>query len=122
MSKPLRQGATNIRIGPFVDSSDGVTPEESLTISQSDILLGKVGGSLTQKADTNSAVHDSGGWYDCALATADTDTLGPMDVSVQVSGAAPYFTTFNVMPTAVYDSLVCNFTSATETNLIIRYG
>jgi hypothetical protein len=98
----LRQStASQIKIGPFVDSSDGVTPEESLTISSGDIKLSKNGGTMASSSD--SGVHDADGWYTTTLGTGDTDTVGRLQLSCYESGALPVFGEFMVLEEEVYD-------------------
>lgn len=107
MSTLLKQStAVDIGLGPFVDQSDGFTPETSLTISQADVRLKKNGGAWAQKADTNAATHEENGWYEVALNTTDTNTLGELIVAVNESGALPVWRVFQVVPANVYDSLV----------------
>ncbi len=102
----LEQSAhQTIKIGPFVDSTDGVTPETGLTISQADVRLTKMSGDFAQKANTSAAAHDENGWYDCIFNGVDVATLGSLEVSVQESGALPYWKEFMVVSTEVYDSL-----------------
>jgi hypothetical protein len=96
----------NIRIGPFVDDSDGVTPETGLTINQSDIRLSKNGGDFAQSANSGGATHDEYGWYYLILASGDVDTVGRLDISISVSGALPVWKEFTVVPAVVYDSLI----------------
>ena len=105
--KLLRQntGVTK-KIGPFLDSTDGITPETSLSIPQSSVLLSKSGASLAQKAETTAGAHDANGWYDILLSAADTDTLGELVIDIQVSGAIPVWERFTVVPAVVYDALV----------------
>ena len=50
-----QNNAATIMVGPFLDDSDGVTPETGLTISQADVRLSKEGGAHAQKADSGSA-------------------------------------------------------------------
>lgn len=94
------------KLGPFVDSGDGVTPETGLTIAQSDVKLSKNGGAFAQKNDATGGTHDTGGWYAIPLNTTDTGTLGKLAVSIQVAGAAPYWKEFQVVPAEVYDTLI----------------
>lgn len=98
--------AATIKLGPFVDSTDGVTPETGLTISQADIRLSKNGGAFAQSNNIAGAVHDENGWYGIPLDTTDTGTLGRLQVAVYESGALPCFSDFMVVPANVYDSLV----------------
>lgn len=99
--------ATTLLLGPFVDSTDGVTAETALTISQSDVQLWKEGGTtLAQKNDATSATHRSLGMYTCPVNTTDTATLGLLSVNVQESGALPIRQDYTVVPANVYDSMV----------------
>jgi len=103
----LRQStAATRKIGPFVDSTDGVTPETGLTISQADVRLSKNGGDFAQKHDATGCTHDEDGWYGCPLDATDTGTLGSLVVAIAVSGALPVWHEFMVLPADVYDSLV----------------
>lgn len=103
----LRQStAATIKLGPFVDSSDGVTAETALTISQADVRLSKNGGDMAQKNSATSATHDEIGYYDVSLDTTDTNTLGRLRVMVSESGALPVWHDFIVLPANVYDSLI----------------
>lgn len=98
--------AFTFRIGPFVDSTDGVTAETGLTIGQADIQISKNGGAFAQTSASPTTTHDTDGWYQCPLTTTDTNTLGPLTVQIVVSGAAPVWEHFMVLPAAVYDSLI----------------
>lgn len=108
----LKQGAAvTIKMGPFVDASDGVTPEDALTIQKADVRLSKNGGdygacSTDQGESDAGAPHDELGEYDIALGTGDTDTVGRLKVLVAKSGALPVWAEFTVLPANVYDSLI----------------
>jgi hypothetical protein len=93
-------------IGPFVDQSDGNTPETTLTITQPDIRLKKNGGAWAQKAAAQTLSHEENGWYEVTLDATDTDTLGELIVAVHESGALPVYRYFTVVPANVYDSFV----------------
>lgn len=106
MTMWLRQStAVTVKVGPFLDSGDGVTAEDSLTISQADVRLSKNGGDIAQKNESSSATHDELGYYDIALDTTDTNTLGRLVLIVSESGALPIWQTFMVVPANVWDSL-----------------
>lgn len=97
--------ASTLLLGPFLDSSDGVTAETALTISQSDVLLWKEGGTtLAQKNESTSCTHRSNGLYTCPIDATDTNTLGTFVVSVAESGALPVRQDYLVVPANVYDS------------------
>jgi hypothetical protein len=99
--------ATTLLLGPFVDSTDGVTAETALTISQADVLLWKEGGTtLAQKNEATTCTHRSNGLYTCPVNTTDTNTLGTLVVSVAESGALPIRLDYQVVPANVYDSIV----------------
>lgn len=99
--------ATTLLLGPFVDETDGKTAETALTISQSDVLLWKEGGTtLAQKNESTSCTHRSNGLYTCPINTTDTGTLGVLTVSVHESGALPVRQDYTVVPAEAYDSLV----------------
>ena len=60
----LKQNATPIiKIGPFIDDTDGKTAETTLTITQADVRLSKNGGNMAQKGGTSSCTHDELGIY-----------------------------------------------------------
>jgi len=102
----LRQStAVTIKLGPFVDATDGVTAETALTIAQADVRLTKNGGDIAQKSESASATHDELGYYNVALDTTDTNTVGTLRVMVSESGALPVFRDFQIVEEAVYDAL-----------------
>lgn len=94
-----------IKVGPFLDETDGKTAETALTISQADVRLSKAGGDYAQKNESTTLSHDEIGMYDCILNTTDTNTLGILTVSVHESGALPVRQDYAVLPSNVYDSL-----------------
>lgn len=98
--------AVDIALGPFVDSTDGVTAETALTITQSEVRLKKNGGAWAQKNQASSATHEENGWYEVSLDTTDTNTLGVLVVAVNESGALPVWREFMVVPANVYESMV----------------
>ena len=103
---PLKQStAVNVMLGPFVDSTDGVTTEESLTLAQADLQISKNGGAAAQKNNVTSATHIYGGNYSVPLDTTDTGTLGSLRLMCKKSGALPVVKDFMVLPANVYDSL-----------------
>ena len=95
-----------IQLGKFVDDADFKTAETSLTIANTDIKLFKHGA--TSQADKNSggATHIANGYYYATLDATDTNTLGMLEVTVDVTGALPVKREFMVLPANVYDSLV----------------
>lgn len=96
--------ASTVMIGPFVDSTDGVTPETALTISQADIRISKNGGAFAQTNNATGATHAENGWYSVPLDTTDTSTSGRLQVVVAEAGALQVFATFTVVEEQVYDA------------------
>ena len=97
--------AITLKIGPFLDSTDGNTVEGGLTISQADVRLSKNGGNIAQKNEATSCTHDELGWYDCPVDTTDTNTLGRLDLMVHESGALQVWHQYMIVPSNVWDSL-----------------
>lgn len=106
MTVHLKQStAATVPMGPFLDSTDGVTPEESLTISQADIKLSKNGGAFAQSNNAAGASHAANGHYLVPLDTTDTNTLGRLRVAITESGATPVWQDFMVLSANVWDAL-----------------
>lgn len=97
--------AITLPIGPFVNSTDGVTPATALSLTQAETRLSKNGGAFAQKTDAGTATHGEEGNYLVSLDATDTDTLGRLRVSVYVAGALPVWLDCMVMPANVWDSL-----------------
>ena len=97
--------AVDLPIGPFLDSTDGVTAETALTLTQPDIRLKKNGGAWAQKNAAQTLSHEEAGWYEVALDTTDTNTLGVLYLAVAESGALPVWHEYMVMPANVWDSM-----------------
>ena len=93
--------AATIRFGPFVDATDGYTAETGLTINRANVRLSKNGGAFAQKHEASAATHDENGWYEVALDTTDTNTLGRLMVAISVAGARPVSMWFVVQPAEV---------------------
>lgn len=107
MARWLKQStAFTFRIGPFLDSTDGVTAETGLSIAQADLQISKNGGAFAQTSASPTTTHDADGWYQCPLTATDTDTLGPLTVQVVMAGALPVWEHFVVVPAEVYDTFV----------------
>ena len=92
-----------VLIGPFVDSTDGSTAETGLTIANTDIRLSANGANMFAKT-SGGGTHDEAGWYTITLDATDTATVGSLQLSVDVSGALPVFTEFQVLEENVYDA------------------
>jgi hypothetical protein len=103
----LRQGTSAaLVIGPFLDDTDGKTPETGLTITQADIRISKAGFAFDAQHGTSGGVHNEAGWYWILLDSTDTDTLGDLIVHVAIPGALPVWVCHQVKPPAIYDAFV----------------
>lgn len=104
----LRQSAAaTLRLGPFLDKTDGVTEETGLSMAATDVQLSKGGGAFGNKNDATAPVHDEEGWYSCVLDATDTATLGILIVKVQAAAThLPVWHSFVVVPADVYVTLV----------------
>jgi len=109
MARWLKQStAFTFRVGPFVDSTDGVTAETALSIAQADIQISKNGGAFAQTSASPTTTHDADGWYQCPLTATDTNTLGPLTVQIVMAGALPVWEHFMVVPANVYESIIAD--------------
>jgi len=109
---------TGIRLGPFVDQTDGFTAETGLTLAQADIRLSKNEGAFAQKNEATSCTHLENGYYKCPLDATDTGTAGILLVAVNESGALPVWKECTVLPGATFDALVTNAAGAANGFLI----
>lgn len=99
----------DVRLGPFVDATDGVTPETGVTLSgadQAEILKANGAATVDISGATWAAVTGADGWYDLTLTTSHTDTVGEMVIVVQDSSVClPVFAKFQVLEESIYDAM-----------------
>jgi len=104
----LRQSTEmKVRVGPFVDVSDGFTPQTDITLAGNEAEALKHNGAATVDISSNTwaAVTGCRGWYDLTLTTDDTDTLGQLTIVVQDdSDCLPVFRDFLVVTQNYWDS------------------
>jgi hypothetical protein len=106
MSKWLKQSTSvDVPIGPFLDETDGKTPETALTITQPDIRLKKNGGAWAQKNAAQTLSHEENGYYEVTLDATDTNTLGLLRVAVTEAGALPVWEDYLVVPSMTRSSV-----------------
>lgn len=103
----LRQSTASqeVLLGPFVDDTDGKTAETGLTIANTDIKIWKNGGTTESDKNSGGATHVASGRYYAVLDATDTNTIGPLEINVHVSGALPVRRECCVLDEAVYDVL-----------------
>lgn len=108
-----------VPLGVFVDAADGATPETALTINASAIKLWKNGGtSVTAKNDAAGATHRADGNYTTTLDATDTNTLGPLVITVADAAARPVRVECEVLPAIIFDSLGVNLGLASDMKAI----
>lgn len=98
--------ATTVLIGPFVDATDGATPETGLAGAMT-VNLSKNGAAQAARNSSTAITHDAGGYYRVHLDATDTNTAG--NLKLIVTNAAthlPVFENFRVRTANNYDSLV----------------
>ncbi len=116
----LRQSTASqeISLGQFLNSTNGNTEEDGLTIANTDIKLRKGGAITLANKNSGGATNISNGVYHATLDATDTNTLGMLEVYVHVSGALATKAVYMVLPAASYDALVTdglnNFDPASE--------
>lgn len=115
----LRQSTASqeIPLGPFLDDTDGKTAETALSIANTDIKIWKTGAASEVSKNSGGATHMASGRYVATLDATDTDTIGPLEVNVHVSGALPVKVRANVLSAAVYDVMFGTVAPATSTNI-----
>lgn len=100
----LRQStAATLLLGPYLDSTDGVTPETALAPT---VRLARAGGAWGARSDATAIAHTENGFYSVPLDATDTGTLGRLDLASVVAGAAPVWDRALVLPAQVWDSLL----------------
>jgi hypothetical protein len=102
----LRQStAVTLKIGPFLDDTDGKTAETALAIAQADVRISKNGANIIQKNEATSCTHDELGVYGCPIDITDTNTLGRFQLWVHESGALPVWHEFMVVTANFYGAV-----------------
>lgn len=105
----LRQSTSvDIRVGPFVDATDAVTPETGITLGAADQaeVLKADGAATVTMGGAFGAITGADGWYDYTVATGDVDTVGEVEFVVQDSSVClPVYVRAMVVEEAVFDNL-----------------
>ena len=93
-----------VKMGPFVDKTDGVTPRTALTPT---VKLAKNGGILTARNSVTAITHDADGYYAVELNATDTGTLGGLQaVSTDSANILPVYHELMVVPANIWDSMI----------------
>ena len=110
MTRFIRQNATHkVMIGPFLDKTDGFTPETGITLSGADeaeALQMDDTSIVAINAYTWAAITTMDGHYNLTLQTAITDKIGHLRIVVQDDSVClPVWADFTVVEEVVYDAL-----------------
>lgn len=95
-------------IGPFVDATDGFTPETGITLGAADQAEAwKHDASSTTDISLNTWSHIADGMYNLTLTTSDTNTVGTLGIIIlDTSVCRPVRVNYIVLTANVYDSLI----------------
>lgn len=108
-----------VKLGPFIDDTDGKTAETGLTLANTDVRLSKNGGNFAASAEVNAGyTHDELGYYDVTLTSTDLTTLGSLIACVHQAGSLPIRQEFMVVASEVYDALVSGPTNYLPVNAV----
>ena len=120
----LRQSTASqeISLGQFLDSTDGNTEENGLTIANTDIKLRKGGTTTLANKNSGGATSISNGVYHATLDATDSNTLGMLEIYVHVAGALAVKNTYMVIPSASYDAIVTNGLNDIAATAIVSAG
>lgn len=117
--------AATIVIGPFVDETDGVTPQSSVDFNNDVAVFYYVGATETQIASgmgvagDNECTHKQVGFYTMKLTAAQLNTAGRFKITFSdTDGFLPVWHEYTVLPGAIYDWLVLNTESETDLTVI----
>lgn len=119
MARFLRENtATRITVGPFLDVTDGITPELALTVTgiHLTLMVDDVGvptlaldADATASGGNNDMVHvtnDNAGFYDLELTAAQVNFTGrAMFAAIDDSEHLPVFHEFQIVRANVYDAM-----------------
>lgn len=111
--------AIRLTVGPFMDATNGVTPEIALTVTNCRLTLMVDDGNVptkvlddpaTASGGNNDMIHVSGdtaGFYDLELTAGQLAFVGRAMLAITDAAThCPVFHEFMILPTVVYDSFV----------------
>ena len=103
----LRQSTASqeISLGQFLDSSDGDTEENALTINNTDIRLRKHNTSTLVNKNSGGATTVGDGVYIATLDATDSNTAGMLEIYVHITGALVVKSVFTVLTATAFDAL-----------------
>jgi len=111
--------ATRITVGPFLDKTDGITPEVALTATNEKLTVTVedagvptlvIDANATASGGNNDMVHitgDDAGFYDLELTAAQVNYVGRAMLAVTfATDHCPVFHEFTILPANIYDAMI----------------
>mgnify|MGYP003631897434 CR=1 FL=1 len=105
-----------VMIGPFVDSTDGVTAETGLSIANTDIRIHKTGTSVFANKNSGGGTHIEDGFYLITMDATDTNTAGPLKMQITMAGALPVWEDVWVHGSNIYNAWMGTIHQTTDVN------
>ena len=105
-----------VMIGPFVDSTDGVTAETGLSIANTDIRIHKTGTSVFANKNSGGGTHIEDGFYLITMDATDTNTAGPLKMQITMAGALPVWEDVWIHGSNIYNAWMGTIHQTTDVN------
>jgi len=124
----LRQStAVDIKLGPFVDKTDGVTYEVGMAAAMDNattgVRLSKNGAAFADRTEATEPVYDAFGYYLVKLDATDTNTVGRLKVIFgDAAVCLPCEANFQVVEEPIYDSLLAASAVGFDANQRVNVG
>ncbi len=104
MARWIEQGSSiTISMGPFLVSSDGVTPQTGLGALTVRVMRGST---WNARSSATATAHQENGFYSVTLNATDTGDLGRMRLWAGPASTVPVWEDFMVVPSQIYNALV----------------
>src|SRR3990172_127974 len=102
--------AADIKLGPFVDKTDGVAYEVGMAAAMdhatTGVRLSKSGGAFADRNEATEPTYDAFGYYLVKLSTTDTNTPGTLKVIYgDAATTLPCEANFQVIAANAYDAM-----------------
>jgi hypothetical protein len=110
-------------MGPFLDSTDGITAKTALTIVPSNVRVSKNGASFATKSNATNGTHLENGYYSIPFDTTDLGTLGRLTIVTSgVAGSIPVWNEYNIVNANVFTSLITSGTYLNSNTITVTDG
>jgi hypothetical protein len=110
----LRQStAQTLKLGPFEDDLTHGVAQSGLSIANTDIRVSKNGADFIDK-NSGGATHDEIGYYTTTLDATDTNTVGILQIGINLASGLGVYHEFQVMEEAAYDVIYASGATAAD--------